>query len=102
MTTEHKPHLERHLASDTAIFLVNNPHEATVSDALKLARALLSLEEQLEALKLQADLDAERAAILSSAVGRARLILGDASKETTALIDAAVASYPAKEPSDAV
>jgi hypothetical protein len=52
--------------------------------------ALLRSEiDRLRGIERQAELDAERAAILSSAVGQARLILGDASKKTTALIDAA-------------
>lgn len=70
--------------------------QSRLSDFSAAAQADFARAEQAEAeverLRVQANLDAERAAILSSAVGRARLILGDASKETTVLIDHALAA----------
>lgn len=61
-----------------------NEHQKTERRAENAEAQLLRAEEA-------ARFQSERAAILSSAVGRARLLLNDASKETTALIDAALA-----------
>lgn len=86
----------------------NDTREREDADALEEVRIFLSwvppdhakaaftafneVDAQIQRLRSEVEYQTERAAILASAVGMARLQLGEASRETTALFDRMIAA----------